>query len=60
MSLGRCLGFEIVALSDIITVDLGLCVDSILTNEMQIVVDMNIVKGGHIDEKPPTARPEGS
>jgi hypothetical protein len=36
--LGRCLGFETVALSDIIAVDLALCLDSIFTNEMQIEV----------------------
>jgi hypothetical protein len=36
--LGRCFGFEIVSLSDIIDVDLGLCVDSIFINEMQIKV----------------------
>jgi hypothetical protein len=36
--LGRCLDFEIDALSDIIDVDPGLCLDSIFTNEMQIEV----------------------
>jgi hypothetical protein len=36
--LGRCLGFETVAPADIIDVDLGLCVDSIFTNEMQIKI----------------------
>jgi hypothetical protein len=36
--LGKYLGFEIIALSDIIDVDLGLCLESIFTNEMQIEV----------------------
>jgi hypothetical protein len=36
--LERHFGFEVVALSGIIDIDLGLCLDSIFTNEMQIIV----------------------
>jgi hypothetical protein len=53
--LGRCLEFEIGALSDIIDTDLGLCLDSIFTNEMQIEVGHR-VKLGHSVGIKPTAR----
>jgi hypothetical protein len=45
--LGRCLGFEIVTLSDIIDVDLSLCLDSVFTNEMQIEVGCELSERCH-------------
>jgi hypothetical protein len=58
--LERCLGFETVALYDIIDVDLGLCVDSIFSNEMQIKVGHEHSVGGHFVGRVGTARPAGS
>jgi hypothetical protein len=45
--LGRCLGFEIVTLSDIIVDDLSLCLDSVFTNEMQIEVGRELSERCH-------------